>query len=87
MTVCRLCRERPAARTFVLTAPGGSGGTVTHLCNPCARALIPEEDWSTFGLEPDPAQTATIDLNGPPRYTRGMADGTSASNLDWRRSP
>ena len=26
-------------------------------------------------------------LNGPPRYTRGMTDGTSASNLDWRRSP
>lgn len=30
---------------------------------------------------------ATIDLYGPPRYTRGMTDGTSASNLDWRRSP
>ena len=30
---------------------------------------------------------ATVDLYGPPRYTRGMTDGTSASNLDWRRSP
>ena len=26
-------------------------------------------------------------LNDPPRYTQGMTDGTSASNLDWRRSP
>jgi len=26
-------------------------------------------------------------LNGPPRYTRGMTDDTSVSNLDWRRSP
>ena len=75
MTVCRLCRERTAVRTFVLTAPGGSGGTVTHLCNPCARALIPEEDWSTFGLEPDPA---TIDLYGPPRYCRSTTDMRSS---------
>ncbi len=51
MTVCRLCRERTAVRTFVLTMPGRPGGTVTHLCKPCARALIPEKDWSTFGLE------------------------------------
>jgi len=79
MTVCRLCRERPAARTLILTIPEGNGGTVAHLCKPCVRALIPEEDWPTFGIEPDPVQTATIDLNGPPRYARGTTDGREAA--------
>jgi len=51
MTVCRLCRERTAVRTCIITMPGRTGGTVAHLCKPCARALIPAEDWSTFGLE------------------------------------
>ena len=36
---------------------------------------------------PDWKPPATVDRFGPPRYTRGMTDGTSASNLDWRRSP
>ena len=48
--------------------------------------LIP--DWCPLEqVTPDWRPPATIDLNGPPRYTRGMVDGTSASNLDWRRSP
>ena len=38
-------------------------------------------------VAPDWRPPATIDLNSPPRYTRGMTNGTSASNLDWRRSP
>ena len=75
MTVCRLCRERTAVRTLILTMPGSAGGTVTHLCKTCARALIPEEDWSTFGLGWDGVTHATIDLNGPPRYSRGTTDG------------
>jgi hypothetical protein len=45
-------------------------------------------DWCPLEqVAPDWRPPATIDLNGQPRYTRGMADGTSASNLDWRRSP
>ena len=45
-------------------------------------------DWCPLEqVAPDWRPPATIDLNGPPRYARGMADGTSASNLDWRRSP
>ncbi len=36
---------------------------------------------------PDWRPPVTIDLNGPPRYSRSTTDGTSASNLDWRWSP
>lgn len=36
---------------------------------------------------PDWRPPATADLYGPPRYARGTTDGTSASTLDWRRSP
>ena len=75
MTVCRLCRERTAVQPLILTRPEGTGGTVTHLCKTCARALIPVEDWSTFGLGWDGVTHATVDLNGPPRYTRGTTDG------------
>jgi hypothetical protein len=45
-------------------------------------------DWCPLEQSgPDWKPPATIDLNGPPRYARGTTDGTSASNLDWRRSP
>jgi hypothetical protein len=48
--------------------------------------LIP--DWCPLEqVAPDWKPPATVDRFGPPRYTRGMTDGTSASNLDWRRSP
>lgn len=75
MTICRLCRERTAVQTLILTRAGGTGGTVTHLCKTCARALIPEEDWSTFGLGWDGVTVATVDLYGPPRYARSTTDG------------
>jgi len=48
--------------------------------------LIP--GWCPFEQDgPDWKPPATIDLNGPPRYARSTTDGTSSSNLDWRRSP
>ena len=48
--------------------------------------LIP--DWCPLEqVAPDWRPPATIDLYGPPRYSRGTTDGTSASNLDGRRSP
>ena len=46
--------------------------------------IVPQHDLCDDWVPEADQGCATIDLYGPPRYARGMTDGTSASSLDWR---
>jgi len=83
-----LCDECPhAAGSRSCRASSGATRAASSAVESSLTTLSSRTGGPLEQVAPDWRPPATIDLYGPPRYTRGMTDGTSASNLDWRRSP